>query len=637
MSTVKDLVIRAVSLAGQPLTHTMTARFDQSGGTLGRSDSNTLALPDPRRHISRLQAEVVLQGGRYALRNAGNANPIVVNQTSVPPGASVALAHGDELQIGAYVLRATLEDPQPRSGVPATGASVIPAHTVIMASAGEPKTHPRRKPATEAPDMRARGPRPAASDPQTMGLGGIDIGPGASSPSSNPFADLLGPSGASAPCVSQGRAAPSPAAANPWAVDPGRGAPAPVPARAPLPDDFDPFAAVTTIRGGAQAPADVPARADDPFGGLLQRTPAPSGVARQGAARIDTVDPIAAMLPPAASSIDELFDLAPVGSGPRRDILGDFLSEALPASDGRDGRGEIESKLDPMAMFTPAGAAPTPRSPGTVLPDHTPELHAAYRPPEVLAPTPRRAEPSYKAADHIADHATPAPRREPVDDAHALWRAFEQGAGIDALPAHARTPELMGIIGRMLRASIDGTLRLMAARAATKQELRAQVTVIQTRDNNPLKFTLDGQAAVDQLLRPPMRGFMPGTDAMQDAMDDLLGHAAGTMAGMRAALDGVLARFTPAQLEAALSEPSMLDKLLPMNRHAKLWELYLAHHARVKAEAEDRFQSLFGAAFVTAYEEQLEALGKARRTVSKAAAGGGGAEPAPPDATLPAA
>jgi FHA domain-containing protein len=146
VSAVKDLVIRAVSLAGQPLTHAMAARFDAQGGTLGRSDSNTLALPDPRRHISRLQAEVVLQGAHYVLRNAGNANPIAVNQTSLPPGASAPLAHGDELQIGAYVLRVTLEDShaRPRTGSPAAGAAQIPAHTVIMASAAEPKTHPRR-------------------------------------------------------------------------------------------------------------------------------------------------------------------------------------------------------------------------------------------------------------------------------------------------------------------------------------------------------------------------------------------------------------------------------------------------------------------------------------------------------------
>ncbi len=614
----------------------MSARFDAHGGTLGRSDSNTLALPDPRRHISRLQAEVVLQGTRYVLRNAGNANPIAVNQTSVPPGAASPLAHGDELQVGAYVLRVTLEDPLPPPSTDApSGMSSVPAHTVIMASAAEPKTHPRRSgiDAMDARPGRLRTPasrpypsQPQASGPQTPGpqTVGFDVQPGAA----NPFADLLGSAHSAAPVVpSAERAAPAQPAPNPWAVGPG--AP-PASARAPLPDDFDPFAATTTI-GNPRAPADAPTR-DDPFAGLIDRSP----VASTGKAPLGSADPIAAMLPQATQSIDELFDLSPVASGPRRDILGDFLADA-PAPRDKDASSEGRRKqggpnLDPLAMFDAPAAAAAQPIPYTVIPDHTPELNAAYRPPEVRSalapmvdkaarhePPPRRAAAPSPAAAAVA----PSPA-----DAQALWRAFEQGAGIGALPDEARTPELMAMVGRMLRASVDGTLRLMAARAATKQELRAQVTVIQSRDNNPLKFTPDGQAAVEQLLRPPVRGFMPGTDAVQDAMDDLLGHTVGTMAGMRAALQGVLARFTPAQLEAVLSEPSMLDKLLPMNRHAKLWELYLAHHARVKGEAEDRFDNLFGAAFVLAYEEQLEALAQARQPGSAAAPAA--REPLPP-------
>ena len=54
----------------------------------------------------------------------------------------------------------------------------------------------------------------------------------------------------------------------------------------------------------------------------------------------------------------------------------------------------------------------------------------------------------------------------------------------------------------------------MAVRAATKHELRAQVTVIQSRNNNPLKFSPDAQAALEQLLQPPVRGFLPGPAAM---------------------------------------------------------------------------------------------------------------------------
>ena len=151
-------------------------------------------------------------------------------------------------------------------------------------------------------------------------------------------------------------------------------------------------------------------------------------------------------------------------------------------------------------------------------------------------------------------------------------------------------------------------MKLMAVRATAKHELRAQVTVIQPRNNNPLKFSPDACAALEQLLKPPLRGFLAGPAAMTDAMHDLVGHTIGTMAGTRAALEGVLDRFIPAQLEAKLADPTMLDNLLPMNRKAKLWELYLRHFEAIRNEAHEDFHTLFGRAFLAAYEQQLDRL-----------------------------
>jgi FHA domain-containing protein len=80
------------------------------------------------------------------------------------------------------------------------------------------------------------------------------------------------------------------------------------------------------------------------------------------------------------------------------------------------------------------------------------------------------------------------------------------------------------------------------------------------------------------------------------------------MAGTRAALEGVLARFRPEALEAKLVGRSMLDSVLPINRKAKLWELYLQHFEAIREEAQEDFHTLFGKAFLAAYEEQLQRL-----------------------------
>ncbi|MBK9136423.1 MAG: type VI secretion system-associated FHA domain protein TagH [Betaproteobacteria bacterium] len=168
-------------------------------------------------------------------------------------------------------------------------------------------------------------------------------------------------------------------------------------------------------------------------------------------------------------------------------------------------------------------------------------------------------------------------------------------------------------IGRVLRAAVEGTLQLVAVRASTKHEMRAQVTQIRSSANNPLKFSPDAASGLAQLLTPPQRGFLDGAAAMDDAMQDLVGHSIGTVAGMRAAIEGMLARFDPAALESQLGAGSRLANLLPMNRKARLWELYLQHHRQIRDEAEEDFHTVFGRAFVAAYEEQVDRLEQQQR------------------------
>jgi FHA domain-containing protein len=462
-----------------------------------------------------------------------------------------------------------------------------------------------------------------------------------SSPASagDPFADLLGSAAPSMPANDPFGFVAAPAAApGPRAVLPPSGAPA------RLPDDFDPFADI------APPPKAVPATPSAGANDLLGSVGAGSGT------------PL---------SIDASFGLG--ASGSAADPLASFLSGPAPGSDSARSAHAPRS-TDPFAMFGQP-AAPAPAAAGPAAFNHTPELKAAYRPPQAVAPraaaaasppapskvvasTPAAGPPlqasssmpvpaadalfaglglsdSGTSADPFADllgaqavapaHApTPAgvPAARPASSAHArppvaetaprsadaLWAAFCEGAGLSLERPQSLTPELMRVLGMLMREATEGTLRLMAVRATAKNELRATVTTIRSRNNNPLKFSPNAQAALEQLLQPPLRGFMSGPAAMQDAMHDLVGHSIGTMAGMRAALAGVLGRFEPADLERQLIGTSLIDSVLPMNRKAKLWDLYLRHFGAIRDAAQDDFHELFGAAFVAAYEDQLDRL-----------------------------
>lgn len=543
------LTLVAVSLNDQPLSQPITAVFDARGGTIGRADHNTMALPDPQRHVSRLQAEVVAHDQGFMIRNVGSANPIVVGTRSLGSSETCALAHGDTLRVGPYVLKAQL----------GTAQSEAPTRPGLQRLSSPPTpARPMAPPAAPAP---AAAPTALAPPTPLSGNAFADLlgTPGVSS--DNPFADLLGGAPAAAGAAPQRAAAP----ADPFAdlMPPPAGvaarsaavAPQP-PAPARLPDDFDPFAAPPAKPVSAAA----------------------------------TVDPFADLMPAAAApSIDALFDLGAPSPAAQDDPLAHFMGgAAAPASSAP------AVSADPLAMFAPA-PSPAPAAPPQA--DRLSALHDAWQPPRQAAPPPPATS---EAPTRVPDTAA-APQA-------ALWAAFCEGAGITStLPAGGLAQRLREI-GLILRSAIDGTLQLIAVRASTKHELRAGMTVIRQVNNNPLKFSPDAKAGLEQLLQPPLRGFLDGPAAMNDAMQDLVGHSIGTVAGMRAAVEGMLDRFAPEALERKLVGTSMLDSLLPMNRKARLWDLYLQHHDAIRAEAQEDFHTLFGKAFLAAYEQQVERL-----------------------------
>ena len=761
------LLIRAVSLAGQPLTQAISAYFDERGGTIGRSDTNTLALPDPERRISRLQAEVSRGAEGWRILNVGNANPIWHNNRPVPPGDAVLLDEGDELQVGTYALRVNYSQNDETARTITKGRATIDSRTVIASSGLEPRTDSGRM-ATEAraqgagtgatptlPSMPApltasaasassapaAAPTLAPASPFADLLGDLATGSASATPpgagpkpsSASPFADILGfgaaPSAASAPVAAFAPASPPAHHAAHTAVAPAAqafAAPAAAPA-APaaatrLPDDFDPFADLAPVRtpsGRAASPVgawDLPSSPSAPSAKPASPFDAPGAAAGLPG----DLDLLGAVQPPGAQSIDHLFGLGGKPASPAADPLADFLKKTEPAAPAQAPVGAPVS-VDPLALLSSReNIVDAPRGPAApTLPDDVPELNAAMplppvagarsgvlpgglsgatpgtvpaaalpddcdirtqaggrapsrdgeeedtRPGELdalvditaatgarLSPPPietQVAPENQAAASHrlapLGELGRPASSAPPpasatvqaaaladvpgakaaadtgtaaASDTAALWAAFCEGAGVRFSPPQGLNPELMRVIGQLLRNAVDGSLKLVAARAATKTEMRAEVTVIQAKRNNPLKFSPDTQSAMEQLLQPPLRGFLSGPDAVSDAMDDLLGHTIGTMVGMRAALEGVLSRFEPSQLEAKLVGHSMLDSLLPMNRRAKLWELYLQHYEAVRSEAQDDFHNLFGRAFLQAYEEQLDRLEAERREAGRA-------------------
>ena len=198
---------------------------------------------------------------------------------------------------------------------------------------------------------------------------------------------------------------------------------------------------------------------------------------------------------------------------------------------------------------------------------------------------------------------------EPVSD-DALTHAFLRGAGIapDALPS-ALTPEQMELIGKLLSASLQGTIDQLALRSLVKQEARADVTMVVVRNNNPLKFFPDSPTVITQMLRKKMPGFMEPLESIEEAGHALRGHQLGVVAGCRAAVDSVITRLAPAQFNVGGSS-GVFDSLIPSRRPAAQWHDYVRQYGALSGEVKDQFKGAFGPAFLEAYEQEVDRFDK---------------------------
>jgi FHA domain-containing protein len=216
--------------------------------------------------------------------------------------------------------------------------------------------------------------------------------------------------------------------------------------------------------------------------------------------------------------------------------------------------------------------------------------------------------PSPQLATPDVPDATPA-------QLHILKQAFLRGAGMPAGAMSAElTPETMELLGKILAASLQGTIDLLALRSLVKQEVHSDVTTVLVRNNNPLKFFPDSQTVLTQMLRKKMPGFMEPLEAIDDALADLHAHQAGMTAGARACMLAALGELAPEQVSAALPPPGLADKLLPHRRGQAQWQAYERRH---DAAVHGVDAQLHGAAFLTAYDDAVEkSVATARKKAS---------------------
>ena len=138
--------IIVVSYSNEAPAQPLSAVFGHQGGSIGRSDDNHFVLPDPKHHVSRLQAMVLSDGDRHRITNLSHANPTILNGTELACDTPHPLQVGDEIQIGMYLLR---------TRAPARPAAQTPQMNHIAAGAGIAIPVPAMVARSRAPEAAA--------------------------------------------------------------------------------------------------------------------------------------------------------------------------------------------------------------------------------------------------------------------------------------------------------------------------------------------------------------------------------------------------------------------------------------------------------------------------------------------------
>ena len=262
-----------------------------------------------------------------------------------------------------------------------------------------------------------------------------------------------------------------------------------------------------------------------------------------------------------------------------------------------------EVAIGPFVLRVASAAAPAATAAATA-PAAQPSPAPAPQPAPVSPPAPA-PQPAPAAAANPPD-AAPEPATPAATDAATqveLQRAFLAGLGLPHLDVPGGLdPEFMKSLGEVLRQVTQGTIDLLRIRAEAKSRMHADLTMIGSREINPLKAAWDAETALHHLLAPQRSDMLDPLRAMADACDDLRLHDRRLVAGIQAALAGLLGRFDPAELEKRLEGSSRFDSMMPGGAKARRWDLLVELYGDISVEAERDFWSLFDKEFLKAYQ-----------------------------------
>ncbi len=566
------LMLEVINYKGTPPFSPLCARFDKSGGAIGRSVDNNLPLPDEDRIISRRHGNIRYENGSFVYTDASTGGTLLCNKNRLlKKDESVILADGDHLKIGEYELLVRIEaEDQPFPGLFSGLGVSSQAFVNDGADSGFSLNIP-----------------PLFGDSEPMPVLGQNVPPPRPAMQNDSF-------------INQPDVSPLQENFTPPGIQ-------------PIPDDFD------KIFG--DRPVSVPAASakpndmgfpDDWFGDL----------GLEPVASDDHFAPAPAPLNPSAQAPvtqGEIFPEPPPTSATDGGVKANFFDvlEPSPLVMDRDGEATapVLGGLGQIDQTLSVGGKPSTSPVGIGFNDDNTgfEPLAETPAPAINIPKPRQPIPPSRVATVVSPPADSSPDVQPqppspVSEAVRgvdLFKCFLEGAGLaESLAAMTQEEQIkaMKSVGRVYREMVDGMMKVLLARKMEKSMIalhQTDVTQYRRGEYNPLKIFPTAEETMEEMVRQKNPAYIGPAEAVREGFADIMNHQMAMRAGMQAAMGGFLKLVDPKTFEEMFKDGIIFQK------KAKCWDAYGKAYPKLVEETMD---DLFGETFAEAYREQLRIL-----------------------------
>ena len=207
-----------------------------------------------------------------------------------------------------------------------------------------------------------------------------------------------------------------------------------------------------------------------------------------------------------------------------------------------------------------------------------------------------------------------APKDLPESSPSVALYAFLKGAGLRPMDLEDQEASVMlHQLGQLMRELVIGLTDSLHFRAEQKNKLRIPGTIIQAKNNNPLKFSAGVDEALGALNSEPSAEYQNAIHSTREAFQDIKIHQEAMLDAARIALSDFVERLDPDELEQSFDHGKKRNTFIGAANKLRYWDMYRDIFQALSQRAPGQFPQIFADEFSRAYEEEVARLEGKRR------------------------